>query len=83
MKAGLVRRKGRGAGGKENPRRSNYAIGHVGLNPRTLIRGSSRRITTMRGGSTNIRVINRRDYFENDLRCLGGEEEKRKENSCS
>jgi hypothetical protein len=39
--------------------------------PAQLVRGSSRRITTMRSQPANIRVINRREnYLDHDLRCL-------------
>ena len=39
--------------------------------PAQLVRGSSRRITTMRSQPANIRVINRRDSFLGRyLRCF-------------
>jgi hypothetical protein len=44
---------------EENPRSLLLATGQSRL--ATLVRGSSRRITTMRFRPANIRVINRRD----------------------
>ena len=64
---------GRGAHGKENPRKQ-YAVG-LRTEPAPLVRGSSRRITIMRFRPANIRVINRRDR---DLRCLLREKRRKK-----
>jgi hypothetical protein len=48
----------------------SYAAGSV-ARPAHLVRGSSRRITTMRLRPANIRVINRRDsYLDRHLRCF-------------
>jgi hypothetical protein len=58
---------GRGAHGKENPRRS-YAAS-LRARPALLVRGSSRRITIMRCRPANIRVINRRDGILGHHRC--------------
>ena len=68
---------GRGAHGKENPRK-HYAVG-LRIEPAPLVRGSSRRITIMRFRPANIRVINRREnYFDRDLRCLPGARRRKK-----
>jgi hypothetical protein len=56
-----------GASTKENPR-TLYATGSAGL--ATLVRGSSRRIMTMRFRPANIRLINRRSNLPRLLLAL-------------
>jgi hypothetical protein len=56
-----------GASTKENPRRK-YATGLAGL--AKLVRGSSRRIMTMRFRPANISLINRRLYLPRLLLTL-------------
>jgi hypothetical protein len=58
---------GRGAHGKENPRRPYATDRKVRL--ALVVRGSSRRITIMRFRPANIRVINRRRSARG-LHCL-------------
>ena len=73
---------GRGAHGKENPRRF-YSVG-LRTEPAPIVRGSSRRITIMRFRPANIRVISRREnYLDRDLPLPPKREKKKEENSCS
>ena len=70
------------AHGKESPR-TPYAV-CLWTEPALLVRGSSRRITMMRFRPANISVINRRNSrLDRDLRCLLGEEKKKKKENNS